>query len=202
MRRTLNLYQMLGIGAAYCAQGNACVKAHQASFVPDCQSEKVEIGQLPWTVHVGVLKVRSIQQADVVRPQGMKGCGGGLLQHQNQCRQRLRPRLSRLTHDAQTTVLRQRATGPAFVCIAGKPLRGKRMVHMIAVMQRNENVDVKKGTHQAQTLYAFFVTQTVDQLVADDAAACGERMDSVVRKFFRSLMPRRQGLAALRCSLC
>jgi hypothetical protein len=65
------------------------------------------------------------------------------------------------------------------------------MVHMIAVMQGNQNVDVKKGTHQPPTLNAFFVTQTVNQLVANDAAARRKRMNSVVRKFFRNLMRRR-----------
>ncbi len=59
-RTRLNRQQMLGVGTTYGAQGDAGVEAHQASLVLDCQSEKIEVGQLPWPVHVGVVEARGV----------------------------------------------------------------------------------------------------------------------------------------------
>jgi len=73
-----------------------------------------------------------------------------------------------LGHDAQATVLRERAGGPAMGNFLLQPLRGAGVVHVRRVQQGDQDVDVQQGAHG---LHPVVVAQAIDQLVADHDAA-------------------------------
>jgi hypothetical protein len=73
-------------GAAHCADRNPLVQPHPSSLVFDSQGQEVQIGQLPRTVNVPMLKLPRIQEADLLRPECMMCRLRGVLQHADQHR--------------------------------------------------------------------------------------------------------------------
>ena len=68
------------------------------------------------------------------------------------------------------------------------------MVNVVAVMQGNQHVDVKQGPHQIRSLNSLLVmlssllvTQAVNQFVADQSAACWQRVNAVIGDAFRHM---------------
>lgn len=96
--------------------------------------------------------------------------------------------VTRLAHDAQATVLRQRATGPALFGMRLQPAGGFGVMDVVAVVQGNQHVDDPSSARMSD---ALFVAQAVDVFVADDHAARrqgvnAERRQRVVRVFCRT----------------
>jgi hypothetical protein len=135
-------------GAAHCADWNPLIKRHQSSFVFDGQGQEVQIRQLPRAVNVTMLKLLGIQEADFIRPKCMVCCSRGVLQHTYQHRYGLRAAVTGLAHDAKTPILGQCTGGPTLFNIRLKPLGRTNMVNMIAIMQRDQHIDIKQRTHQ------------------------------------------------------
>ena len=86
-----------------------------------------------------MVKARRVQQADVIRPERMEGRRRGSGQHGEQRAQRLRLAVARLGHDAHAAVLRQRATGPAMLDVRLEPAGCEPMMHVVAVVQRDQH---------------------------------------------------------------
>ena len=64
----------------------------------------------------------------------------------------LRVRVGRQRQDAQAAVLRQRATGPTLPGMRLKPARSQAMMHVIAVMQRDQHIDIEQRPHLTHPL--------------------------------------------------
>ena len=128
------------------------IRCDQAPAVVQGQRQQVHVGQLARAVDVGVVEVPAIEQADVVGPELVKTRGRGLRQHGREYGQGLRVGVTRLAHDAQATVLPQRATGPALFDMRLQPAGGFGVMDVVAVVQGNQHVDVEQRPHVRRPL--------------------------------------------------
>jgi hypothetical protein len=135
-------------GTAHCADRDSLIQSHQSSLVFDSQGQKVQVRQLPGAVNVTMLKLKGVQEADLIGPKCMVICSCGVLQHADQHGHGLGAAVAGLTHDAKTSILGQCTGSPAILKMVLKPMRGPNMVNMIAIVQGDQHIDVKQRAHQ------------------------------------------------------
>jgi len=116
---------MLLFCAFDCAQGNRTVKGHEASLMLDGQGQQIHVCELAMAMNFAVIKRLCVQQAQVIWPELVQwGLAKGL-QGLYGLQKRCRLGIARLADDANTTVLRERATCPARRCVRASPSPGR-----------------------------------------------------------------------------
>jgi hypothetical protein len=89
------------------------VERHEHADAVHGESEQVGVGDLPRVEPTFVREARGFEHGEVIRPELVVRRGGGLGEASRLGRDRLRPRIRAVREDAQTTVLGERAGGPA-----------------------------------------------------------------------------------------
>jgi len=144
------------------AQGNRTVKGHEAALVLDGQGQQIQVCELAMAMNFAVIERLCVQRAQVIWPEMVQwGLAKGL-QGLYGLQKRGRLGIARLADDANTTVLRERATCPARRCVRASPSLGCAVEFMGGVNQCDQDIHIKQGMHALNT---FFFAYSVNQLV-------------------------------------
>ena len=114
------------------------------------QCQKIAICNLTRTQHRVPAHPPGIEDTDVIGPEFMPLGVDGLAQSSGDAARWHRIRVGWLRHDADDAVLRERARGPTLADIRAQPTGGQRMVNMLRVEQRDQDIDIQQ---RAQVKY-------------------------------------------------
>ena len=102
----------------------------------------------------------AVEKAQVVGDETVVRRGCGATEPINDGVYRKRIRITRLGHDAETAVLRDRARCPTVIDMFVPPFRRGRVVYVVAVEQSDQHIDIKKGSHSSVAgVFPQFVNQ-------------------------------------------
>lgn len=112
-RVRLKREEVLGRGSDNRGQGDALIEGDEPRLVGDGQPEQIGVGNEARVRHTGQVEAQRIGERDGSLPKFVVGGGGGLAQAAGDFGNRQARRIGGLGKDPDTSVLRQRAGGPA-----------------------------------------------------------------------------------------
>ena len=125
--------EMLGCGPWSRRQRNGAIESDKPSSMLHGEREKIDIGHLAWPVNVAGMYAAVFEKTDGARPELVVLGAGRPAQPLDGFGGRNRVRVPGLADDADESVLRQGAGGPAVMDLAGDPLLGSPVVDVVCV---------------------------------------------------------------------
>jgi hypothetical protein len=100
----------------------AGIESNQPALIPNRERKQINVGQLPRSMNPGRVNDVRIQQTDLIRPEFVDVVAAGLGQMCNDTLHRQRVGIAGIRHDANTSILRDRARRPAFPRMLREPI--------------------------------------------------------------------------------
>ena len=125
-------------------QGHGLVEGDEAPAMRYSYRKQVSIGHLAWPVQAGAVHDLRVEHADITRPERVVSAAAGSAQQVDSLRRRNRARVAGLTDDPHEAVFRDRSRRPPRCDFAVEPVTGTTMIDVIAVEQRQKDIDVEQ----------------------------------------------------------